>query len=61
MKRLTLVLFELLIISIAGFPQEYPLKKVLILMEGKYDLYNESSGTARDLAQILSFKTLSSG
>ena len=53
MKRLTLVLFELLIISIAGFPQEYPLKKVLILMEGKYDLYNESSGTARDLAQIL--------
>jgi uncharacterized protein YdaL len=53
MKRLVIVLFALLLLSIVSSAQNYPLKKVLIISESKPDLKSEASGVPRDLAQLL--------
>lgn len=52
MKRLIIIL-ALLAATLHGFPEEYPLKKILVLVEGAYNLDSRATGQGRQLAQLL--------
>jgi uncharacterized protein YdaL len=53
MKKIVFLQFILVLLSITATAQVYTLKKVLVIAENKPSLRGESSGAARDLAQLL--------
>ncbi len=53
MKKIVFLQFILALLCVTATAQGYPLKKVLIITEKEPDLKSESSGAARDLAQLL--------
>jgi uncharacterized protein YdaL len=53
MKIRLMILLALTIASITGFAENYPLKKVLILVEGNYNLNSKATGQGRELAQLM--------
>lgn len=50
--RLAILLALTLTVS-TGFAENYPLKKILILVEGNYDLNKKATGQGRELAQLM--------
>lgn len=53
MKIRLIILLILTITSITGFAGGYPLKKILILVEGNYSLNSKATGQGRELAQLM--------
>ena len=52
MKIRLIILLILTITSITGFAGGYPLKKILILVEGNYSLNSKATGQGRELASL---------
>lgn len=53
MKKSILVFIALAFSAFAGIAQNYPLKKVLIVVEGKYDMNSKATGQGREVAQLM--------
>jgi len=53
MKKSLIILFAFTFSVLAGFAENYPLKKVLILVEGNYSLTSKATGQGRELAQLM--------
>ncbi|MFN8134014.1 MAG: hypothetical protein U0Z17_01840 [Bacteroidales bacterium] len=53
MKKNILIFIILVSSAIAGFAAGYPLKKVLIVVEGKYNMNSKATGQGRELAQLM--------
>ncbi len=53
MKKNIILLFALAFSVLTAFTQPYPLKKVLILVEGNYDMNKKATGQGRELAQLM--------
>ena len=52
--KIRLIIFGILTLTVLnGFAGNYPLKKVLILVEGNYDLNTKATGQGRELAQLM--------
>ena len=53
MKIRLLILLILSLTVLNGYAESYPLKKILILVEGDYDLNKKATGQGRELAQLM--------
>ena len=53
MKKGILIFIVLVSSVVAGFAADYPLKKVLIVVEGRYDMNSKATGQGREIAQLM--------
>ena len=53
MKKSLIIFLALTFSFIVGYAENYPLKKILILVEGNYDLNTKATGQGRELAQLM--------
>jgi uncharacterized protein YdaL len=53
MKKQVLLLLFLAVIAFKSFSESYPLKKILIIVEGNYDLNSKATAHGRELAQLM--------
>ncbi len=53
MKRRLIIFMAFTLAVLSGFTENYPLKKVLIIVEGNYNLGSKATGQGRELAQLM--------